>query len=143
MAWTPPVDQNTGTLITAAIYNAQIIDNLNELRAPVIVTGSVANGGTYAPDVSAGRFFAITMTGATMTFNAPLNPPSSTNGMAMFIQVKNGSGAGLSSIGFAAVYKMAGPSPALPANNLAIMYELLWNGASWVQVGGTDTTYTP
>ena len=49
MAWTTPVDQTTGTLITATIYNAQIIDNLKYLHgdAGVIgLTNDVSNGPT-------------------------------------------------------------------------------------------------
>lgn len=44
MAWTTPVDQTTGTLVTAAIYNAQIIDNLSYLHG---------DAGTI--DISAGH----------------------------------------------------------------------------------------
>lgn len=57
MAWTTPVDQSTGTLITATIFNTQIIDNLtylhgdagavtinNTITAPSFTTVQGANG---------------------------------------------------------------------------------------------------
>lgn len=44
MAWTTPVDQVTGFLVTAAVYNAQIIDNLAYLHG---------DAGTI--DISAGH----------------------------------------------------------------------------------------
>lgn len=50
MAWTTPVDQTTGHLVTAAEYNAQIIDNLKYLHGDSgdfnIIAGLTATGGS-------------------------------------------------------------------------------------------------
>jgi hypothetical protein len=45
MAWTTPVDQATGFLVTAAIYNAHIIDNLAYLHGDGGATIDVSVGG--------------------------------------------------------------------------------------------------
>lgn len=45
MAWTTPVDQATGFLVTAAVYNAQVIDNLAYLHGDAGVKVDLSGGG--------------------------------------------------------------------------------------------------
>lgn len=44
MAWVGPATRTTGTLITAAIWNQDIVDNSIALRAGAIATTNQANG---------------------------------------------------------------------------------------------------
>jgi hypothetical protein len=47
MAWTTPVDQATGFLVTAAIYNAHIIDNLAYLHGDSGAAIDLTAGGQF------------------------------------------------------------------------------------------------
>jgi hypothetical protein len=64
MAWTTPVDQATGFLVTAAIYNAHVIDNLAYLHGDAGAAIDLTAGGQFlrasglqvgAADTSIGR----------------------------------------------------------------------------------------
>jgi hypothetical protein len=48
MAWTAPTQRSTGTLITAAIYNADIIDNITFLGVTHDHSGDSGDGGTLS-----------------------------------------------------------------------------------------------
>lgn len=71
MAWTTPTDRSTGFLVTAAVYNADIIDNLaylhgdaglitlvNALTNGPTASGSLANAGAHL-DNSVGRLTTV------------------------------------------------------------------------------------
>jgi hypothetical protein len=47
MAWTTPVDQATGFLVTAAVYNAHIIDNLAYLHGDSGAAIDLTGGGQF------------------------------------------------------------------------------------------------
>lgn len=53
MAWTTPVDQSTGHLLTVTEFNAQIIDNLTYLKgdggSTVVVNNSASHGASGSP----------------------------------------------------------------------------------------------
>jgi len=46
MAWTAPTTRATGNLITASIWNTDIVDNLDALKAPPTDTAEVTSGYT-------------------------------------------------------------------------------------------------
>jgi hypothetical protein len=48
MAWSTPVTQSTGTHITAAVWNAQITDNLTFLGSTHNHSGDAGDGSLYA-----------------------------------------------------------------------------------------------
>jgi hypothetical protein len=47
MAWTTPTDRATGFLVTAAVYNAEIIDNLKYLHGDAGTVDLTAGGAAY------------------------------------------------------------------------------------------------
>jgi hypothetical protein len=79
MAWTTPVTQPTGTLITAAIWNAQVADNITYLKANELAynefTAAVSIAATTeATATTVVTASAVTFDGATpalITFYSP------------------------------------------------------------------------
>ncbi len=47
MAWTAPTTQTTGTLITAAIWNTDLVDNLTDLKDPPSDNAELNEGSDY------------------------------------------------------------------------------------------------
>lgn len=72
MTWTDPTTRSTGDLVTAAIWNADVVDNLEFLHDRVVERWFyVAHTTNYAAD---GRWRVITLTagsGAAMAFSLP------------------------------------------------------------------------
>ena len=54
MAWTAPTTRTTGTLITAAIWNTDLTDNLTFLGVNHDHSGDSGDGGTIKPLVTSG-----------------------------------------------------------------------------------------
>jgi len=69
MAWTNPTTQSTGTLITATIWNTDIVDNLTALRSgSLAITSQGANEIIYASSSSQlARSSSFTFDGSTLS----------------------------------------------------------------------------
>lgn len=69
MAWTNPTTQSTGTLITATIWNTDIVDNLTALRSgSLAITSQGANEIIYASSSSQlARSSSFTFNGSTLS----------------------------------------------------------------------------
>jgi len=78
MAWTNPTLRTTGELVTAAIWNTDIVDNLNYLKTnaslegtwtPTLTNITLGNGSVTARYVKVGKlvFFTIVLTWGTTT----------------------------------------------------------------------------
>lgn len=48
MAWTAPTTRTTGTLITASIWNTDLVDNLSALKSPPTDTYTANEGSDYS-----------------------------------------------------------------------------------------------
>lgn len=70
MAWTNPTTQSTGTLITATIWNTDIVDNLTALRSGSVALTSQATGDViYASSSTQLGRVAIGSSGYVLTSN--------------------------------------------------------------------------
>ena len=70
MAWTNPTTQSTGTLITATIWNTDIVDNLTALRSGSVALTSQATGDViYASSSTQLGRVAIGTSGYVLTSN--------------------------------------------------------------------------
>lgn len=74
MAWTSPTLRTTGELVTASIWNTDIVGNLNYLKAdgtwtPTLTNITLGNGTLTARYVKVGKlvFFTIVLTWGTTT----------------------------------------------------------------------------
>lgn len=65
MAWTTPTTRVTGELITAAIWNTDIVDNLTYLLAPPATTSRLNEGANYT--VNSGTFANLDATDLSIT----------------------------------------------------------------------------
>jgi hypothetical protein len=123
MAWTAPTTRATGFLVTAAVYNGDIINNLLYLHGDagvaidlstgaqnLIVGGKLIEGGateqtgltvptSWTPNLSVGLWHRATVTAGganTLTINSPSNPmPAGNLSALLHIKVNNSGGGGV------------------------------------------------
>jgi len=69
MAWTTPTSRSTGNLITASIWNTDLVDNLNILKT------SIANDGRLSGEIKNFReeITTVTISAGTATFDLSLS----------------------------------------------------------------------
>lgn len=74
MTWTDPTTRSTGDLITAAVWNTDVVDNLiylNERLVTLLVAGSAENARGYLGDWGGGQLNAASGQATSYSFALP------------------------------------------------------------------------
>lgn len=145
MAWTNPTTQSTGTLITATIWNTDIVDNLTALRSGSVALTSQATGDViYASSSTQFGRVAIGTSGYVLTSNgsAPTwsNTPTLTGTNFTGIPaagVSSGTFAGSTAAVFGGTLAWGGGSAISSSGNVAVL-----NAANQFSYNGSPITLT-
>ncbi|GEM_PF-1016530 len=129
MAWTNPTTQSTGTLITATIWNTDIVDNLTALRGgSLAITSQAAGDVIYASSSTQLGRVAIGTSGYVLTSNgsAPAwsNTPTLTGTNFTGIPasgVSSGTFAGSTAAVFGGTLAWGGGSAISSSSNVAVL----------------------
>lgn len=114
---------------------ATMFDQNFEIVSPVfrMDVRASAGAGTTTPDLSLGCVLEQTCTAATRTIANPAAGFPKAIGQRFFVRIKNTSGGALT-LTWGSEYKVVNTAPATANQRI---YEFIWDGTNWVQIGAT------